>query len=228
MYIHTYFPLFSCDFLCFFQDFFPVFYCSYSQCYSRNLNTLNILGYQISERSNTGQGSNPHNIFPSFFSGNKIWWRGKIIWNFLKAIWHFPYPPIEIVLGWFLVDSMAFFTTRNRNQKRGTEICWWDNSSAMPWIQHDPTLEGLGSDFLPVYWNFFRSHPGQNWWDFLVPKPREAAFQVLFLAPRLVHVSWNLLLWLVLRRGSSLSCNATTPRTGIKNNQWSPFIFGHF
>lgn len=138
--------------------------------------------FRLPERSNKGQGSNPHNIFPSFFSGNKIWWRGKIIWNFLKAIWHFPYPPIVIVLGWFLVDSMAFFTTWNRNQKRGTEICWWDNSSAMPWIQHDPTLEGLGSDFLPVYWFFSEVILGGNnfvgipasWvnrWDFWVPKP---------------------------------------------------------
>ena len=64
---------------------------------------------------------------------------------------------------------------------------------------------------------FFRSHPGwkQFCWNprilgepvgFLGPQALDqAAFQVLFLAPRLVHVSWNPLLWLVLRRGSSLS-----------------------
>lgn len=163
--------------------------------------------FRLPERSNKGQGSNPHNIFPSFFSGNKIWWRGKIIWNFLNAIWHFPYPPWH-----FSQLGTGFPKTGNRNLLvRQFKCNALDPTWSNPW--------GFRLVFPSSLLIFFRSHPGWNQfcWNprmlggtelvgFLGPQaPDQAAFQVLFLAPRLVHVSWNLLLWLVLRRGSSLS-----------------------
>lgn len=117
-YTHTYFPLFSCDFLWFFSGFLS---CVSLFLYISMLFEIYFRHFRLPERSNKCQGFNPHNIFSSFFPETRFGGGVKSFEISSKLIGHFPYPPIVIILGRFFAWFHGIF--HNLESKTGNRNC---------------------------------------------------------------------------------------------------------